>query len=105
VEGVESNAFQYMTGGVAVVLGPTGFNLGAGMTGGKVFLLEADLANLNPDYVHAVELDESDLALVQDLIQRHIVETGSEIAKKALSKVSNEHFVKVVTKLLPESLE
>jgi glutamate synthase domain-containing protein 3 len=105
VEGVESNAFQYMTGGVAVVLGPTGFNLGAGMTGGKVYLMDADLSTLNPDYVHAVALEESDLQVVTELIQRHADETGSKVAVQALKKVSPQHFVKVVTKLLPESLE
>jgi len=105
VEGVESNAFQYMTGGVAVVLGPTGFNLGAGMTGGKVYLMDADLSTLNPDYVHAVALEESDIQLVTELIQRHADETGSKVAVQALKKVSPQHFVKVVTKLLPESLE
>ena len=47
VEGVEANAFQYMTGGVALVLGTVGFNLGAGLTGGRVYLLDPDGSRLN----------------------------------------------------------
>ena len=47
VEGVEANAFQYMTGGVALVLGSVGFNLGAGLTGGRVYLLDPDGSRLN----------------------------------------------------------
>src|SRR4030095_2763921 len=53
VEGVEANAFQYMTGGIALVLGPTGFNLGAGMTGGVVYLLDLDEAVLKRQSVKA----------------------------------------------------
>ena len=57
VEGVEANAFQYMTGGVAPVLGPVGFNLGAGMTGGRVYLYDLDGSRLNRQYVRAEPLD------------------------------------------------
>ena len=57
VEGVEANAFQYMTGGVALVLGTVGFNLGAGLTGGRVYLLELDGSRLNRQYVKAEPLD------------------------------------------------
>ena len=57
VEGVEANAFQYMTGGVALVLGTVGFNLGAGLTGGRVYLLDPDGSRLNRQYVKAEPLD------------------------------------------------
>ena len=102
VEGVEANAFQYMTGGTAVVLGPTGVNLGSGMTGGTVFLKNADLSKLNSDYVQGLPLDEEDASIVRGMIQDHFQNTQSKLAKKILDHFDASKFTKVVTVLQPE---
>ena len=60
VEGVGDHACEYMTRGTVVVLGPHGRNLGAGMTGGEAFLLDADERLVNHELVALVELDEDD---------------------------------------------
>ncbi len=104
VEGVEANAFQYMTGGTALVLGSTGANLGSGMTGGKVFLLDYDPWALNRDYVKAEPLGD-DVALVKALLEEHIAETGSPKAKKLLAKFDAERFVRVSTCVVPEPID
>jgi glutamate synthase domain-containing protein 2/glutamate synthase domain-containing protein 1/glutamate synthase domain-containing protein 3 len=105
VEGVEANAFQYMTGGAALVLGPVGFNLGSGMTGGRVYLLDANLGHLNKDYVHASPLDSSDETFVKDLIARHRAETGSPMADALLAQFDKGRFVKVTTSVAAEPVE
>ena len=85
VEGVEAEArFQYMTGGVALALGHAGFNLGAGLTGGRVYLLEPDGSRLNRQYVKMQPLDEADAAEVQQLLREHAAETASRNAERLL---------------------
>jgi glutamate synthase domain-containing protein 3 len=105
VEGVLANAFQYMTGGVALVLGPTGFNLGAGMTGGVLYLLDADEAMLNRQYVRSSSLTGDDAVVVQALLQEHVAETGSPVAFTLLAAFDPGRFVRVATCLRPEPLE
>ncbi|AIE86400.1 glutamate synthase-related protein [Fimbriimonas ginsengisoli] len=102
VEGVEANAFQYMTGGVALVLGPTGPNLGSGMTGGRVFLLDADMASLNSDYVGAVSLDEGESRLVREMLREHVEHTESQIGRQLLESFDASRFVRVSTVVKPE---
>jgi glutamate synthase domain-containing protein 2/glutamate synthase domain-containing protein 1/glutamate synthase domain-containing protein 3 len=105
VEGVEANAFQYMTGGVGLVLGPVGFNLGAGMTGGVVYLLDADSEMLNRKYVASSPLGGDDAALVRTLLEEHHGETGSPIAETLLAGFDPGRFVRVATAVPPEPLE
>jgi glutamate synthase domain-containing protein 2/glutamate synthase domain-containing protein 3 len=105
VEGVEANAFQYMTGGVALVIGPTGHNLGSGMTGGVVYLLDADLTRLNREYVAAFPLDEVGAAAVRGLLQNHVAETGSPRAERLLESFDPGRYVRVATRRVPEPLE
>ncbi len=105
VEGVAANAFQYMTGGTALVLGPTGPNLGAGMTGGVVYLLDADEDRLNQDYVHLETVDLLDRVIIEELLAAHLEATGSKVASMLLDKFDLRRFSKVTTKLLPEKLE
>ena len=102
VEGVEANAFQYMTGGTALVLGTTGVNLGSGMTGGRVYLLDADRAKLNTAYVQGVPLDAEDANVVRRMIQDHHHATHSKLAKRLLEAFDTARFTKVVTVLKPE---
>jgi glutamate synthase domain-containing protein 3 len=105
VEGVEANAFQYMTGGVALVLGPVGFNLGAGLTGGRVYLLDLDGSRLNRQYVKAEPLDEAGAAEVQELLREHAAETASPTAEELLRAFDPARFARVVTAIVPEAVE
>jgi glutamate synthase domain-containing protein 3 len=102
VEGVEANAFQYMTGGTALVIGRTGANLGSGMTGGRVYLLDADLSKLNSSYVHSLPLDGEDISVVRQMLNDHLEATHSKAAKKLLDKFEPARYSKVVTVLKPE---
>jgi glutamate synthase domain-containing protein 3 len=104
VEGVAANAFQYMTGGVALVLGPTGFNLGAGMTGGVAYLLDHDPGMLS-DYVAATPLTGADLTTVRTLLGEHVAETGSRVARALLDPFEPARFVRVATKLKAETAD
>ncbi|HEX9187370.1 MAG TPA: hypothetical protein VGB87_09880, partial [Vicinamibacteria bacterium] len=105
VEGVEANAFQYMTGGVALVLGPVGFNLGAGLTGGRVYLLEPDGSRLNRQYVRMEPLDEAGAEEVRQLLREHAAETASRTADRLLRAFDPERFARVVTAISPEPVE
>ncbi|MBO3129520.1 glutamate synthase large subunit [Dermatophilus congolensis] len=80
VEGVGDHGLEYMTGGVALILGPTGRNLAAGMSGGLAFVLDLDPGVVNGEFVDVVPLRESDDELVLDLLRRHVEQTGSPLA-------------------------
>ena len=80
VEGTGDHACEYMTGGTCVILGPFGYNLGAGMTGGQAFVFDPDgllAARLNPQLVEAAKLDDPQAAELRFLLQRHRELTGS----------------------------
>jgi glutamate synthase (NADPH/NADH) large chain/glutamate synthase (ferredoxin) len=102
VEGVGDHGCEYMTNGCIVVLGPTGRNFGAGMSGGRAFVYDA--ANrfeslVNPDMVTISRLDggESETYL-QKLIFQHLEATESATAKKLLGAwESHRGFFWVVT--------
>jgi glutamate synthase (ferredoxin) len=86
VEGTGDHAAEYMTAGGVVILGPTGRNLGAGMTGGVLFALDAKdtlARRIHPDWV-CVEngLSASEELWVHELIVRHLQATGSRLAEK-----------------------
>ena len=88
VEGVGDHGCEYMTGGVVVVLGPTGRNFGAGMSGGMAFVLDRERRfreRCNPDMVELESLvDESDIWLVYGLVENHLRHTGSPVARRVL---------------------
>jgi glutamate synthase (NADPH) large chain len=84
VEGVGDHGLEYMTGGVAVILGPTGRNLGAGMSGGVAFVLDLDPVDVNPEMVDLDPLDEHDELALQLLIEQHADETDSAVAAAVL---------------------
>ena len=85
VEGVGDHALEYMTGGVAVILGSTGRNLGAGMSGGRAYVLDLDPARVNREMVDLDPLDDDDLDRLQDLLRQHAEETGSTVAAGLLA--------------------
>ena len=102
VEGVGDHGCEYMTGGVAVVLGATGRNFAAGMSGGVAFVLDVDRAfasRVNADMVglEAV-VDADDAALLRGLVERHAALTGSAVAERLLADwpAALTRFVKVM---------
>jgi glutamate synthase (ferredoxin) len=87
VEGTGEHACEYMTGGVVVILGPTGFNLGAGMTGGVCYVYDpsaAILARINTQLVEARRPEGSELNEVRRLLETHAELTGSDRAGRLL---------------------
>ncbi|MDP9069106.1 MAG: glutamate synthase large subunit [Actinomycetota bacterium] len=82
VEGVGDHACEYMTAGAVVILGPTGRNVGAGMSGGEAYVYDPDdqlLTNLNRQLVAAYEPTEGQLESLKRVIELHVAATGSEI--------------------------
>ncbi|MEO8539052.1 MAG: glutamate synthase large subunit [bacterium] len=88
VEGTGDHGCEYMTGGRAVIIGPTGRNFGAGMSGGIAYVFDEDgtfPSRCNLEMVGLEALDEhEDLDLVQGLLKRHIEYTGSTVATHIL---------------------
>lgn len=85
-EGVGDHGCEYMTGGRAVVLGPTGRNFAAGMSGGIAYVVDLDRDNVNIGNVEAIEaLDDADRQWLHDVVRRHQEETGSTVASALLA--------------------
>jgi glutamate synthase (NADPH/NADH) large chain len=92
VEGVGDHALEYMTGGTALILGPTGRNVAAGMSGGVAYLFDPDLRlerRLNTEFVEIEPLDEDDIALVASLLERHVELTASPLATRLLGDAAS----------------
>ncbi len=84
VEGTGDHGCEYMTGGTVVILGPVGYNLGAGMTGGEIYVWdpESHLAErMNTALVEAVRPDTDHLEELRWLVERHFDLTGSPRAR------------------------
>ena len=101
VEGVGDHGCEYMTGGRAVILGSTGRNFGAGMSGGIAYVWDPDgtfPALLNDEMVDLDPLDDLDTSWLVTAIFRHQAETGSEVAGRILSdwQYTVHQFVKVM---------
>ena len=103
VEGVGDHGCEYMTGGVVVVLGPTGRNFAAGMSGGMAFVLDRERRfrdRCNGDMVELESLvDESDIWLVYGLVENHLRHTGSPVARRVLDHWT--HLVPQFVKVMP----
>ncbi|MFL5846696.1 MAG: glutamate synthase-related protein, partial [Solirubrobacteraceae bacterium] len=101
IEGVGDHGCEYMTGGVVVVLGKTGRNFAAGMSGGLAFVLDEDDAfrsRVNPTMLDQLEpLDEADLIELRDLVSEHVRRTGSTVGQRVLDDFAtvSQKFVKV----------
>ncbi len=85
VEGVGDHGLEYMTGGVALILGPTGRNVAAGMSGGRAFILDLDTSRVNRELVDCMPLRPQDEVLVRDLLVRHRELTDSAVAARLLA--------------------
>ena len=82
VEGVGDHALEYMTGGVALILGKTGRNLGAGMSGGVAYVYKLRADRINHEALAAGELNlekpnDEQRNIIHDLIEAHVANTGS----------------------------
>ncbi len=88
VEGVGDHGCEYMTGGLVVVLGPTGRNFAAGMSGGSPYVHDPTRTfgeRVNPDMVDVEPLNAADRDLVRTLVERHGAETESAVAARLLA--------------------
>ncbi|MER5766866.1 glutamate synthase large subunit [Streptomyces sp. NPDC001985] len=98
-EGVGDHGCEYMTGGHAVVLGETGRNFAAGMSGGVAYVIDLDRDNVNSGNLQAVETPtEADRQWLHDVVRRHQEETGSTVAEKLLADwpAAAERFSKII---------
>ncbi|MEU6808455.1 glutamate synthase large subunit [Streptomyces sp. NPDC046831] len=86
-EGVGDHGCEYMTGGHAVVLGETGRNFAAGMSGGVAYVVDLDRDNVNAGNLASIEaLDDADKQWLREVVRRHQEETGSTVAEKLLAE-------------------
>ena len=106
VEGVGDHACEYMTNGTVVVLGTVGRNFGAGMTGGRAYVLDflGDFPRrCNTELVRFHRLEEADdVRMLQSLIYRHVEVTNSERAQKVLMNWGE--FQPMFWKVVPKQL-
>ena len=102
VEGIGDHGCEYMTGGTVVILGKTGRNFAAGMSGGVAYVYDAkkkfENGLCNMEMVALETLEEDDLAKLKHLIKNHSMYTNSPLAKRVLGDWENEsrHFIKVM---------
>jgi glutamate synthase (NADPH/NADH) large chain len=82
VEGVGDHALEYMTGGRVVILGPTGRNVAAGMSGGTAYILDLDESLVNQELVELRPVDGDAAEALRVLVQKHFEETGSAVAEQ-----------------------
>jgi glutamate synthase (NADPH/NADH) large chain len=103
VEGVGDHALEYMTGGLALILGETGRNLGAGMSGGTAYVLGLREGRVNREALSTGELEllplgSADIEIVRDLLQQHLEQTDSAVAAQLLAEgeAAFDRFTKVL---------
>jgi glutamate synthase (NADPH) large chain len=109
-EGVGDHGCEYMTGGVAVILGNTGRNFAAGMSGGIAFVYDVNAkfaGNCNKEMVDLDPLDNEDQQQLRNMLQKHEAATGSTVAKFILNDFENQlvHFIKVFPKDFKKALQ
>jgi glutamate synthase (NADPH/NADH) large chain len=107
VEGVGDHGCEYMTGGTVVVLGSTGRNFAAGMSGGKAFVWRLDPCRANPELVDLEPLSAEERVTLRTLVERHLAETDSAVARALLARWPEavEEFTAVVPRDYKRVLE
>ena len=101
VEGVGDHGCEYMTGGRAVILGPTGRNFAAGMSGGVAYVYDRDgsfPSRVNPEMVSLDPVGDEDRIFLHEQVTAHYLETDSAVAARMLTRWDEEvrRFVKVM---------
>ena len=86
VEGAGDHACEYMTGGTVIILGPTGRNVAAGMSGGEAYVLDLAAHRVNLGMVEIEQPSADELETVRALVERHVQETGSTLGEKLLAE-------------------
>jgi glutamate synthase (NADPH/NADH) large chain len=84
-EGVGDHGCEYMTGGRVVVLGKTGRNFAAGMSGGYAFVLDLKEVRVNQELVELTPVEDKFAGELKEIVQRHFEETGSQVAEELLA--------------------
>jgi glutamate synthase (NADPH) large chain len=110
VEGVGDHGCEYMTGGKIAILGPTGRNFAAGMSGGIAYVYDPVGVlpeNLNAEMVTLEDLDDEDNQWLQGMLQAHVDTTDSAVGQRILSDWNNnvKHFTKVMPRDFKRVLE
>ena len=96
VEGVGDHACEYMTGGKVVVLGQTGRNFAAGMSGGIAYVVNLNIENVNSEMVELESLDDNDKEFLSSILKDYLEETDSPLAKQLLEDKEFKKFTKVM---------
>ena len=96
VEGVGDHACEYMTGGKVVVLGQTGRNFAAGMSGGIAYVVDLNVENVNSEMVELETLDDNDKEFLSSILKDYLEETDSPLAKQLLNDKDLKKFTKVM---------
>jgi glutamate synthase (NADPH/NADH) large chain len=104
VEGIGDHGCEYMTGGQTLIIGRTGRNFGAGMSGGTAYVLDLDSARVNKEALQSgelqlLELDAEDRDIVHGLLVKHVEETESQLAARLLDNFDDT--AARITKVLP----
>jgi glutamate synthase (NADPH/NADH) large chain len=107
VEGGGDHGCEYMTGGTVVVLGPTGRNFAAGMSGGTAFVWRLDQRLVNRELIELEPVSADDRIVLRGLIERHLAETDSAVAADLLSRWASaaDEFTAVVPRDYKRVLE
>ncbi len=103
VEGVGDHGCEYMTGGEVLILGPTGRNFAAGMSGGYAYLLDFDERYCNTGLVECRPANESDVDCIKELVEQHVLHTNSLKGRHILDNW--ETFKNRFTKVVPVAYE
>jgi len=102
VEGIGDHGCEYMTGGIALILGDIGRNFAAGMSGGTAYIYKGggnfDERNFNMEMIELEDLNSHDLNLIKKLVQNHLNYTYSELAKDLILNwdIESNNFVKIM---------
>ncbi|MGH3544678.1 MAG: glutamate synthase-related protein, partial [Mycobacteriales bacterium] len=99
VEGIGDHGCEYMTGGTVIVIGPTGRNFAAGMSGGVAYVYQLDVRRVNPELVQLTPLSDSDADVVRGWLTRHAAETGSPVAQRILARWATAR--QLFTRIMP----
>jgi glutamate synthase (NADPH/NADH) large chain len=102
VEGIGDHGCEYMTGGVAVILGSTGRNFAAGMSGGVAYVWDKSgdfESKLNAELVDLDPIEQEDKELLLDMLTKHVEFTGSEVAQSFLANF--EESLQSLVKVMP----
>jgi glutamate synthase (NADPH/NADH) large chain len=99
VEGVGDHACEYMTGGIAVVLGSIGRNFAAGMSGGIAYILDLDPSLVNAELIELNQLSPQDSEILRELVVAHVANTDSTRGADLLAEWSTS--IRRFTKVIP----